>query len=95
VEDRYPYAAWRGSLTWHFSRDCTVLNITKFREMLAVQISHGGSEAFKSPHLHPTSALVTSPMGRFHWPTPFEISPAGIWPFPQVSTGITVVSNYR
>jgi hypothetical protein len=28
------------------------------------QISHGGSQGFKSPHLHPTSALVTGLPGR-------------------------------
>jgi hypothetical protein len=37
----------------------------QFLEQSAVQISHGGSQGFKSPHLHPTYALVTGLAGHF------------------------------
>ena len=30
----------------------------------SAQTSHGGSQGFKSPHLHPTTALVTGLAGR-------------------------------
>jgi hypothetical protein len=36
-----------------------VLDTKQFLARSAVQISHGGSQGFKSPHLHPTYALVT------------------------------------
>jgi hypothetical protein len=33
---------------------------------LAADYSHGGSQGFKSPHLHPTTALVTGLAGHLH-----------------------------
>jgi hypothetical protein len=37
--------------------------------------SHGGSQGFKSPHLHPTTALVTGPVG--YVPAGAVASPSG------------------
>jgi len=34
---------------------------------LAKYPSHGGSQGFKSPHLHPTTALVTGLAGHLRW----------------------------
>jgi hypothetical protein len=40
-------------------------------------LSHGGSQGFKSPHLHPTSALVTGLAGRFRRAGAVPGSPSG------------------
>jgi hypothetical protein len=34
---------------------------------LAKYPSHGGSQGFKSPHLHPTCSVVTGPAGSPRW----------------------------
>ena len=44
---------------------------------LAEYPSHGGSQGFKSPHLHPITALVTGLAGRIHRAGAVPGSPAG------------------
>jgi hypothetical protein len=44
---------------------------------LAEYPSHGGSQGFKSPHLHPTTALVTGLAGRLRRAGAVPGSPSG------------------
>src|SRR5215211_4993893 len=53
VEDHDRRFWHRWPLTWRSSHTFTVLNTTQSMCEDSVQISHGGSQGFKSPHLHP------------------------------------------
>src|SRR5215211_26848 len=44
----------RWPLTWRSSHAFTILNTTQFHVPYSVQISHGGSQRFKPPHLYST-----------------------------------------
>ena len=58
VEDHDRRSCHPRPLTWRLSRVFPVLNTTQFHAGRPVQISHGGSQGFKSPHLHPTDWQV-------------------------------------
>jgi hypothetical protein len=69
VEDHDRRFWHRWPLTWRSSHAFTVLNTTQFLAGSPVQISHGGSQGFKSPHLHPHSLQVRAspdPIGGAH-----------------------------
>jgi hypothetical protein len=46
-------SVYAGLLTRRFLHLFTVLNSPQFHAEASAQISHGGSQGFKSPHLHP------------------------------------------
>jgi hypothetical protein len=76
VEDHDRRCCHRRLLTWRFSRvfpgpQHHAVPCRKHRRRSRTE------EPALNPLPPPTSALITSPAGRLHWPTPFQISSGG------------------